>query len=101
MYELRPKITFFLSTDAAFESGGIYVNGNFHADKFLKAYENSLNNRTSEEKKMWMPVIEKAIALCEKSGKKFFSFSRIFYSFFFVQFLIRSRNLFAKHLNMF
>jgi hypothetical protein len=54
--------------DAAFEASGVYVNGKFYADKYLKVYENSLNS--SESKKLWLPVIEKSIAKCEKCGEK-------------------------------
>lgn len=57
--------------DTAFESTGVYKDEKFHADKFLDAYENSLKNRSAEEKKLWMPIVEKSIAMCEKIGKKF------------------------------
>ena len=54
--------------DAAFQTAGVYVNEQFHADKLLKVFENSLINAT--DKSAWLPIIEKSIATCEKCGKR-------------------------------
>lgn len=53
--------------DAAFETSGVFANGKFHADQFLKVYENGLNN--TEERNLWRPVIQKSIARCEACGE--------------------------------